>query len=94
MSRAAVFALGLLVGGLGSYHVKLPGLHGDGPDVYLNGGSFSSSTIGVIYGYVNDYEGCAIHAAGMNFYYQSDAVMQAKIMEAKGNSFCSIEAIK
>ncbi|HKJ60534.1 MAG TPA: hypothetical protein VKA94_00865 [Hyphomicrobiales bacterium] len=75
MKEILIFAAGVLIGGWVDHRVSLPGLRGDDPPVYLNGGSFSSTTIGLIYGYVDDMEGCTIHAAGMNYYYQSDEAM-------------------
>lgn len=68
MKEILIFAAGVLIGGWVDHRVSLPGLRGDDPPVYLNGGSFSSTTIGLIYGYVDDMEGCTIHAAGMNYF--------------------------
>ena len=94
MKSSSAFILGLLIGAWFGHATSLPGQSGKGPPAYLNGGMISSSTIGVIYGYVDDMDGCAIHAAGMNYYYQSDVATQKKIMESKGNAFCTFEAIK
>jgi hypothetical protein len=86
------FVLGALAGGWGAHSYSLPGHRGGGEIAYLNGGSLTSSTVGVIYGYVNDMEGCSVHAAGANFYYASNDETKARIMKTIGNSYCSREA--
>jgi hypothetical protein len=94
MKGFGTFIFGVIVGGWLGYSYALPDRGNEGPAVYLNGGAMISSTVGVIYGYSNDMEGCSIHAAGANFYYQSDEEMQRRIMKAAGTSFCSLQAIK
>lgn len=94
MKGFVLFILGCLVGGSWVAHQMMPGYSGEGPKVFLNGGSLTSSTIGVIYGYVDDMEGCSIHAAGMNYYYQADEATKEKIMKAAGMSYCSFEAVR
>ena len=89
MAKFGYLVLGILVGAWIGYASALPGEHGKSRVVYLNGGSISSGTIGVIYDYVDNMEGCSIHAAGMNYYYQSDETTRKKIMDAVGNSYCS-----
>jgi hypothetical protein len=62
--------------------------------VYLNGGVISTSTVGTIYGYADDFDGCNIHAKAMNYYFKADKAIQEEILATTGNSFCSTEPIR
>jgi hypothetical protein len=89
MAKFGYFILGVLVGAWIGYVSALHGEHGGKRVAYLNGGAISSGTVGVIYDYVDNMEGCSIQAAGMNYYYQSDEATRKKIMDAVGKSYCS-----
>jgi hypothetical protein len=92
MKMFFIFGCGFLIGYIAAERGSFYG--GKDAPVSLNGGVISSSTVGTIYGYADDFEGCNIHAKAMNYYFKSGNNIREKILASNGNSFCSYEPIR